>query len=217
MFSRSLGYRHASIADGVAMFGRLALARGWEVTFTEDEEAQTWFRDEPLSNFDVVVWLNTSGNVLDALQEAAFERYIAAGNGFVGIHAASDTEYDWPFYQRLLGAHFDSHPPIQAAELVVEKSDHPATAFLDGTWTHTDEWYNFSQNPRAVGATVLLSLDESSYEGGAMEGDHPIAWGHELEGGRAFYTGLGHTSETYTVPEFEAHITGAVEWAGKRR
>jgi type 1 glutamine amidotransferase len=146
----------------------------------------------------------------------AFERFIRRGNGFVGIHSATDTEYDWPWYGELVGAYFRAHPEIQPALIRVEAA-HPSTMGLPSTWMRTDEWYGFRDNPRSR-VTVLLTLDESSYMPGAstMGDDHPIAWYHQHDGGRAFYTALGHTEASYAEPLFLGHLAGGVEWAARR-
>ena len=213
VFSRTTGFRHASIEDGVALLERLAVDEGWTLAHTEDA---SMFADDVLARVDVTVWLSTTGDVLDDAQQAAFERFIAAGGGYVGVHSASDTEYDWPLYGEVVGAYFARHPAVQPATIVVEDHDHPATAHLGATWARTDEWYDFRTSPSGS-VRVLLRLDESTYEGGGMGADHPIAWSHELEGGgRAFYTGLGHTSESYSEPDFAAHLAGAIRWAGRR-
>ena len=210
VFSRTEGYRHDSIPAGRAMLEQLADTHGWTLTFTEDN---TDFTADNLSQYRAVVWLSTTGNVLDSSEQVAFEDYIESGGGYVGIHAAADTEYDWPWYGQLVGAWFHSHPHNQSALLNVEDSDHPATAHLDDTWNHYDEWYNFRDNPRE-GVNVLLSLDETSYNPGeGAMGDHPIAWYHTLAAGRAFYTGLGHTTEAYSDPDFVAHVEGGLLWA----
>ncbi|HEY3003878.1 MAG TPA: ThuA domain-containing protein, partial [Kribbellaceae bacterium] len=160
---------------------------------------------------EAVVFLSTTGDVLDASQQAAFESYIRSGGGFVGVHAAADTEYDWPFYGDLVGAYFASHPLIQAATVQVEDRTHPATSHLDATWRRTDEWYNYKTNVRST-ARVLATLDESSYSGGTM-GDHPTAWCKDFEGGRSFYTGGGHTRQSYAEPAFRAHLLGGIRYA----
>jgi type 1 glutamine amidotransferase len=211
VFSRTLGFRHASIANGISALQALGVARGWQVTATE---ASDTFNDGTLAGFDVVVFLSTSGNVLDEAQQAAMQRFIQRGRGFVGIHSATDTEYDWPWYGQLVGAYFRAHPAIQGASVLVEDAAHPATAGLASPWMRTDEWYAFQANPRAA-VRVLLRLDEASYAPGAasMGADHPISWCHELDGGRAFYTALGHTEESYSEPAFLQHIAGGVEWA----
>jgi type 1 glutamine amidotransferase len=210
LFSKTTGYRHASIPDAVAALTELGVERGWLVTATEDASL---FDATTLGELDVVVWLLTSGEVLDADERAAFESFIRSGGGYVGVHSASDTEFDWPWYGQLLGAYVSSHPAIQPAELVVERGSHLSTAHLDPRWARTDEWYAFRTNPRAD-VTVLLSIDETSYDPDGTEmGDHPIAWYRGFDGGRAFYSALGHTSESYREPAFLDHLAGAIAWA----
>ena len=138
-----------------------------------------------------------------------------AGGGWVGIHAAADCEYDWPFYGELVGAWFARHPAIQPATYLVEDRGHPATAHLDATWMRTDEHYDFRRNPRPD-VRVLMTIDESTYSGGGMGADHPVTWAHEVGAGRSFYTALGHTSESYEEPAFRALLGGAIEWASGR-
>lgn len=207
LMTKTAGFRHASIPQGIAAVHLLAEERGWEVTPTEDASE---FNEATLSGFDAVMFLSTTGDILDATEQAAFEAFIARGGGFVGVHAATDTEADWAFYNDLLGTHFSDHPAIQEAQLVVEAPDHPATSSLPSPWLRTDEWYNFVSNPRPE-VHVLLRLDESSYAGGTM-GDHPIAWVRELGSSRLFYTALGHTPESYSEPEFLAHLAGGIGW-----
>ncbi|MGW4290709.1 ThuA domain-containing protein [Streptomyces sp. NPDC004673] len=209
VFSKTTGFRHDSIPDGVAAVQQLGATDGLTVDATEDATA---FTARNLRRYDAVVFLSTTGDVLNATQQRAFEGYIRQGGGYVGVHAAADTEYDWPFYGGLAGAWFDSHPAIQPATVVVEDHAHPATAQLPGRWERTDEWYNYRSNPRER-AHVLASLDESSYSGGTMNGDHPIAWCQTYQGGRAFYTGGGHTRESYADPAFRAHLLGGLRWA----
>lgn len=209
VFSKTAGFRHDSIPDGIAAVQELGAENGFLVDATEDAAA---FTPENLGRYDAVVFLSTTGDVLDAEQQRAFEGYISGGGGYAGVHAAADTEYDWPFYGGLAGAYFESHPEIQPATVLVEDRAHAATAHLGPAWDRTDEWYNYRTNPRGT-ARVLASLDESSYRGGTMDGDHPIAWCQEYEGGRAFYTGLGHTKESYAEPAFLAHLLGGIRYA----
>jgi type 1 glutamine amidotransferase len=161
-----------------------------------------------------VAFVLTTGDVLDAERQAVLQRYIRRGHGFVGVHSAADTEHDWPWYGRLVGAYFESHPPIQPATLVVADPRHPSTAALPARWGRTDEWYNFTANPRPA-VRVLATLDETTYSpgDGAMGQDHPIAWAHEFEGGRAWYTGGGHTEASYSEPLFRAHLLGGIRAA----
>jgi type 1 glutamine amidotransferase len=209
VFSKTAAFRHASIPDGIAALTELGEQHGFTVDTTEDARDFTPGR---LSHYDAVVFLSTTGDVLNATQQAAFERYIENGGGYVGIHAAADTEYDWSFYGGLVGAYFNGHPHIQQATVDVEDRAHASTAHLGPTWQRTDEWYNYRTNPRGT-VHVLASLDESSYTGGTMNGDHPIAWCHPYKGGRAFYTGGGHTSESYADPAFVRHMLGGIRWA----
>ncbi|MFE9123892.1 ThuA domain-containing protein [Streptomyces sp. NPDC007148] len=209
VFSKTAGFRHDSIPDGVAAVRQLGGTGGFAVDATEDAGA---FTSKNLKRYDAVVFLSTTGDVLDSVQQSAFEGYIRHGGAYVGIHAAADTEYDWEFYGGLAGAYFQSHPAIQQAKVDVEDRSHPATSELAPTWERTDEWYNYRSNPRER-AHVLASLDESSYTGGTMNGDHPIAWCQNYQGGRAFYTGGGHTKESYTDPAFLAHLRGGIAWA----
>ena len=214
VFSRTLGYRHDSIPDGIAAITTLGRDHEWNVQATEDP---SFFDAATLQAFAVVVFLSTTGDVLGPDQQTAFEQFIGRGGGFVGIHSASDTEYDWPFYGGLVGAYFREHPAIQEAVIHVEDSDHPSTAALPLEWRRTDEWYAFQSNPRP-NVNVLLTLDETTYDPGTatMGSDHPIAWFHSYEGGRAFYTALGHTRESYSEPSFLAHIAGGIDWAAGR-
>ncbi|MFD9907410.1 ThuA domain-containing protein [Streptomyces sp. NPDC059063] len=209
VFSKTAGFRHDSIPDGIAAVKDLGAAHGFTVDATENAAA---FTRKNLARYDAVIWLSTTGDVLNTTQQGAFEDYIHAGGGYVGVHAAADTEYDWPFYGGLAGAYFQSHPAIQPAKIKVEDHAHPATAHLGASWDRTDEWYNYRSNPRDR-ARVLASLDESSYSGGTMSGDHPIAWCQTYQGGRAFYTGGGHTKQSYADPAFRRHLLGGIRYA----
>jgi type 1 glutamine amidotransferase len=188
VFSKTAGFRHSSIPNGIAAIQQLGAANGFGVTATEDA-AQ--FTAANLAQYQAVIWLSTTGDVLNDGQQAAFQSYIAAGGGYVGVHAAADTEYDWAWYGGLVGAYFSSHPATQQATVRIEDRSNASTAHLAPTWTRTDEWYNYRTNPRSA-VKVLASLDESSYSGGTM-GDHPITWCQNYGGGRSWYTGLGHT------------------------
>ncbi len=212
VFSKTSGFRHASIPDAIAAIEQMGSQNGFGVTKTEDA---AFFTDANLAQFDAVIFAMTTGDVLNGAQQAAFEQYIRSGGGYVGLHSASDTEYSWPWYGDLMGAFFDSHPQIQTATINVEDTAHPSTAHLGSTWVRNDEWYNFQRNPRqnANPVNVLATLDESTYSGGNMGSDHPIAWYHEFDGGRAWYTGGGHTKASYSEPDFVQHLLGGIQYA----
>ncbi|MFI9642471.1 ThuA domain-containing protein [Micromonospora sp. NPDC051925] len=212
VFSKTTGFRHDSIAVGTQAIRDLGAANNFTVTATEDG-AQ--FTTANLAKYEAVVFLNTTGDVLNASQQTAFESYIGAGGGYVGVHSAADTEYDWPFYGNLVGAWFASHPAIQQATVRVEDRAHAATAHLGQTWQRTDEWYNYRTNARST-AHVLANLDESSYSGGGMGADHPHVWCKTYSGGRSFYTGGGHNQSAYSEPAFRSHLLGGIRYAAGR-
>jgi type 1 glutamine amidotransferase len=210
IFSKTTGFRHDSIEPGIAAIRSLGAANGFEVDGTEESAL---FTAANLGRYKAVVFLSTTGDVLNAEQQAAFMAYIHDGGGFVGIHAAADTEHGWPWYGELVGAFFASHPAPAQARVRVETRDHPSTRTLPDPWIRFDEWYDFQRNPRSQGVTVLLTLDEVSYPGGQMGNDHPIAWYHEFEGGRAWYTAGGHTEASFAEPAFLEHLLGGIRYA----
>ncbi|MET7280317.1 ThuA domain-containing protein [Kribbella sp. NPDC005582] len=210
IFSKTAGFRHDSIPAGIQAVKDLAAGNNFTVTATEDASL---FNDTELAKYEVVIWLSTTGDVLNADQQAAFERYIRGGGGYAGIHAASDTEYDWPWYGKLVGSYFDSHPAgTPTATVKTEDHAHPSTAEAPTRWTRTDEWYNYKTNPRGT-VHVLESLDESTYSGGNMGVEHPITWCQDYDGGRAWYTGMGHTIESFADPAFQKVLLGGIKTA----
>ena len=212
VFSRTTGFRHPSIADGIAAIRRLGREHGFGVDATEEPSA---FTDARLRRYRAVVFLSTTGDVLDDRRQAAFERYIRAGGGFAGVHSAADTEYDWPFYERLVGAYFKSHPPSQPGMIVREDAHHPATAHLGARFELFDEFYSFRRNPRQD-THVLLSIDESTYSpGDGAMGDHPMSWCRDVGRGRSFYTALGHEPELYAQAWFRRHLLGGIRTAAR--
>ncbi|NDV14477.1 ThuA domain-containing protein [Muricauda sp. TY007] len=215
VFTKTEGWRHKSIEKGVQTLRELGRQNGFVALQTESGED---FTSQNLQNYKLVVFLNTTLDVLNDAQQRAFEAYIKGGGAFLGVHAASDTEYDWPWYGKLVGGYFVSHPNdpnVRQAKIDVVSKAHPSTEHLQDSWTRTDEWYNFKDlNPDV---TVLLNLDETTYEGGTNGSNHPIAWYHEFDGGRAFYTAGGHTEESYDEPMFRQHLLGAIEWCLKRK
>jgi type 1 glutamine amidotransferase len=211
VFTKTAGYRHASIPAAVQAVRTLGAQNGFDVDTTEDAAA---FTSANLARYDAVVFLLTTGDVLDEGQQAAFEGYIRAGGGFVGVHSAADTERGWPWYGRLVGTWGSGHPDIQPAMIDVASPRDASTAQLPARWARTDEWYNLQENPRRS-VRVLLTLDETTYMPGpgAMGADHPIAWSHQFDGGRAWYTAGGHTEESYSEPLFLGHLLGGIRYA----
>lgn len=206
--TESGGYRHTSIPNGKEAIIRICYEKG--ITADTSENASD-FNEQNLQRYDAVVFLNTVGAIFNQEQKNSFQQYIQSGGGFVGIHGASGTEYDWPWYGKLVGGYFLSHPEIQSATIDVLNKEHPSTQHLPERWERTDEWYNFKDlNPDI---NILATLDESSYTGGENPDIHPVAWYHEYDGGRAFYTALGHLTKHYDEPEFLQHILGGIQWA----
>lgn len=208
-FSKTAGFRHASIPTALDTIDELGTADGFRVDRSEDAAD---FTDTQLAKYDAIVFVSTTGDFLNDEQQAALQQYIRGGGGYAGIHAAADAEYGWPWYGQLTGAYFSRHPAIQQATIKVEDKNHPSTAHLADTWVRTDEWYDFRTNSRGS-VNVLLTVDESSYTGGGMGADHPIAWYHDFDGGRSWYTGLGHTDTAYAEPDFRQHLLGGIQYA----
>jgi type 1 glutamine amidotransferase len=225
VFSKTTAFRHTDcITRGGAAIARAGARRGFSVDATEDAGAFTRRR---LARYDVVVFLCTSGEVLDARRQRAFRRYIRAGGGFAGIHSAVATEPDWPWYRGLVGADYRDHTGVagvnaqfQTATIRVEDPDTAATRRLGRAWTREEEWYSFRTDPRAK-AHVLLTVDESTYDprgygepgGSPPMGDHPIAWCRRSGRGRSFFTALGHKGVYWDEPLLRSHVLGGIEMA----
>lgn len=207
VFSKTKGYRHKSIEAGKSMFLQLGKQLQWAVDTTEDANVFTKLS----KSYQVVVFLNTSGDVLDSTQQLGLQQYIRHGGLFLGIHAATDTEYDWPWYHDLIGAYFSGHPKQQNAMFHLVNQPFAATANLPDSMQLFEEIYNF----KAVNhhkMNVVMTVDETSYQGGNMGVQHPICWWHHYDGGKMFYTALGHNAECYTNPQFVQLISNALGW-----
>ncbi|HJZ40297.1 MAG TPA: ThuA domain-containing protein [Bacteroidales bacterium] len=211
VFAKTQGFFHSSIPKGMITLMNICKQQGIVVDTSRDASV---FTIDKLMQYKVVVFLNTTGDILNDEQQAAFQNFIRSGGGFVGIHAATDTEYDWSWYNKLVGAYFLSHPPNQQVAVIkVADKTHPATEFLPDKWIRTDEWYDFKDlNPDVK---VLAYLDENSYKGGQNGEVHPFIWCHEFYGGRAFYTGAGHREDNYDELLLQKHFLAAIKWAGK--
>lgn len=214
IFSLTKGYHHASIADGIAAITQWGNENNFDTDTTTDV---TKFTDDNLKKYKAIIFLSPTGDgFFNDEQKAAFQKYIRNGGSFVGIHAATDCLYDWEWYGKLVGAYFTKHPKIQQATLHVVNGQHIATKPLPAVWQHTDEWYNFKSISPDI--KVLITVDEKSYTGGENGDVHPISWYHKFEGGKVFYTALGHTKDDFTTDTlFKQHLLGGIKYALGRK
>lgn len=200
IFSKTAGYRHESIPVAVEKLRDIARRQSLQTDASEDAAV---FSPERLRGYRAVVFVNTTGDILDARQQRALETFIRAGGGFMGVHAAADTEYEWPWYGTLVGAWFLGHPPgLQTTRVTFNRE---GIAAHGREWRVTDEIYNYRRNPRGQ-VEVIATVDERDYTGGTMGNDHPIAWCQSIGDGRAWYTGLGHDAAMYADPVFARHL-----------
>lgn len=218
LYTKMNGFHHESVNEGVTAMRAMAQRHHFTIDWQEDANV---FSDEKLKNYQAVIFLLTTGDILNEEQQAAMERFIRSGKGFVGIHSASDTEYDWDWYTKMVGRTFHIHPVIQTAELTVTNRKFPGVERMPERFLWTDEWYEFGAE-RIKGLNYILAVDEQTYDPkvdwGSKKGEgmgkfHPIAWYHEYDGGRAFYSALGHLPATYSDPLFLEHIYGGLYWA----
>lgn len=219
IFSKTNSYRHQSIEAGVEAIQKMGKENGWSIYHTENA---AFFNDEYLKKFKVIIFLSTTGDVFIQEQREAFTRFMEGGGGFVGIHAASDTEHKWDWYNQMIGTHFKHHtlfPQLPEGEMITEDTTHPTTAFLPRRWKRKDEWYCFLTNPRERDSVhILTTIDEKTYDTGILGGmgnDHPISWTNTIGKGRVFYTAIGHTEETFSEELTLKHISEGIAWAGK--
>jgi type 1 glutamine amidotransferase len=214
IFCKTVGFHHNAIAQGVLAIQKMGKENNFEVDTTTFSEK---FNTQNLKQYNAVIFLSTTGDVLNDNQQAAFEKYIQHGGGFLGLHAAADCEYQWPWYGKLVGAYFAGHPAQQQASLTVTDHNHLSTKTLPDLWKRKDEWYNFKSV--ATDLKVLITIDEQSYDAGKakMGANHPMAWYHLYDGGRAFYTALGHTEESYSEPLFLDHLLGGIKYVLGRK
>jgi len=215
LFTRTAGFHHQSIHEGVDGVRALAARHNFSVDWQEDGAV---FNEANLKKFDVVIFLNTTGDILNAEQQTAFEKFIQSGKGWVGIHAAADTEYEWPWYTKLVGMMFNTHPAQQTAYLDVVNSNFPGLERFPKRMLWTDEWYEYQKPYKSDDLKFLITLDEKTYDpktnkGTGMGATHPMAWYHNYDGGRAFYTGLGHIGLVYSDQSFLDHLYGGIYWA----
>lgn len=214
VFYKAARYYHDNIPDGVELIQNLGRQYSFKVDTTKNSAI---FTKEKLKQYNVIVFLNTTGDVLSDTEQEEMTRWVQAGGGFVGVHSAGVTEFTWPWYHQLIGAFSSGHPSdpnVRNADLKVLNSKHISTKHLPKTWNCTDEWYNFKEIQPTI--KVLINLDEKSYEGGTNGENHPITWYHEFDGGRVWYTGLGHTKECFKDKEFIKMLWGGIQYAAGR-
>jgi type 1 glutamine amidotransferase len=208
IFCKTNGYHHASIAAGTVAIRKLGEQNGFDVDVTTDSAK---FRYKILKKYKALIFLSPTGTVFGPEEEKGLRQYISHGGGFVGIHAATDCEYNWQWYGDLVGGYFKSHPKQQQANILVIDKDNPATKGIPETWSRWDEWYNFKYlNPNLH---ILMKIDEKSYTGGENGDNHPMVWYHEYEGGRSFYTELGHTDESFADPLYLGMLLAGIQYA----
>lgn len=211
IFSLTKGFHHTSIADGITAIQKLGAQNKFNVDTTTDVNQ---FTTENLKQYQSIIFLSPTGsNLFNDAQKLALKQYINNGGGFVGIHAATDCNYEWEWYGKMVGGYFESHPKIQDAKLIIVDSKNKLVKGLPQPWLHKDEWYNFKSFNTSV--KVLIKVDETSYKGGNMNNNHPISWTHIYDGGKVFYTALGHTKECYTDQLFLNHLLAGLKWTMK--
>ncbi len=216
------GWHHESLHYGVVALQQLGIRHFFDVVLFENPNG---FTDKYLEQFQAVIFLNTTGDIFDSAQQKVMERFIQSGKGYVGIHSASDTEYDWEWYTKLVGRMFVIHPAIQTARINIVDPNFPGLQGFTGTKLWTDEWYEFGPE-KTSGLNYILSIDENSYNAkadwGTKKGEgmgkfHPVAWYHNFDGGRAFYTALGHIPANFSDPVFLNHLYAGIFWAATGR
>ncbi len=217
------GFRHDNIPVAVKVLEKLAAENNWDLFHTEDS---LYFSETNLDTIDLVIFLQTTGNIFDEAQQHAIQNFVEDGGGLLTIHTGTVTENNWDWFMDIMGAKFVGHPPVQEGKLIIEDRNHPATSFFpDSIWFIEDEWYSFDRNPRNK-VNVLISIDESSYDVENNEwfpdanqrmGDHPLVWYRYAGEGRVFQTALGHPAELYSDPLFLKHLLGAIQWTAGRK
>ncbi|HKH61022.1 MAG TPA: ThuA domain-containing protein [Flavitalea sp.] len=216
------GWHHESLHAGVLALQDLGKKNFFDVVLFENPNG---FTDKYVEQFQVIIFLNTTGDIFDSAQQKVMERFIQSGKGYVGIHSASDTEYDWEWYTKLVGRMFHIHPAIQTARMNVIDTKFPGLQGFTGNKLFTDEWYEFGPE-KTSGLNYILAIDESSYNAkvqwGAKKGEgmgqlHPVAWYHNYDGGRAFYTALGHVPTIFSDPIYLNHLYSGIFWAATGR
>ena len=195
VITETKGWVHDSIESGLKLIQNIGSKNNFNVYHSDNSSVITY---KNLKSFKTIIFLNTTEEILTDVEQKVMESFIKSGKGFVGVHAAADTEYNWQWYGKLVGAYYRNHPEVMNGKILT--INHKISNHLDSEWEIEDEWYNFDYVNYDI--NILLNLDEESYIGGEHPDYHPITWYHEYDGGRSFYTGLGHTKEVYGDERF---------------
>lgn len=209
VFTKTAGFRHQSIPNAVTAMKKMGEKQVFSVYTSEDPRV---LAEESLMKYDVLILISTTGTIFDETTRASLQKFVQSGKGVVGVHAAADSEYEWPWYNKMIGGYFLAHPAQQTLRLEVVDQNHPSTWHLPKNWMWTDELYEYKDiNPDL---NVLIKADESTYKVSKGNGDnHPMAWYHEFEGGRVFYTALGHVDSAWEDDVFLKHLYGGIWYA----
>jgi uncharacterized protein len=218
LITTTKGWHHESLHYGVVALKELAVKNYFDIELLQDPNG---FTDKYVEQFQVIIFLSTTGNIFDSAQQKVMERFIQSGKGFVGIHSASDTEYDWDWYNKLVGRMFKIHPAIQTARLNIIDDKFPGLQGFANNKLWTDEWYEFGSE-KISDLKYILAVDETTYNAKVQWGEnkgvgmgklHPVAWYHNYDGGRSFYTALGHLPSIYSDAAFLNHLYAGIFWA----
>jgi len=206
------GFVHDNIAACTAMLQQLGKDNGFATDVSDKPEV---FTDANLKQYRVIIFANSNNEAFATEeQKVAFQKFIRSGGGFVGIHSACGSERKWPWFWSLLGGTFVRHPKFQPFTINVVDRDHPSTKHLGATWKWADEFYYIKEMPKDL--HILLEGDLSTLTDSQKPKDRatqPLAWCHEFEGGRSWYTSLAHKKEDYSKPDLQKHILGGILWA----
>ncbi|HWB27983.1 MAG TPA: ThuA domain-containing protein [Chitinophagaceae bacterium] len=212
-------YHAGSVAKGRQFFAQLAAGNNFNLCFTQDT---AMINDDTLAKYQVFVQLHLAPFDMSTKQQAAVQKFIEQGKGWVGIHAAgltgkqfhpNDVYWQW-FEDAMGGVTYSPHPKFQQGTLIIEDHKHPVTKNLPAAIVMTDEWYEFDKSPRP-NVRVLARADESTYHQNKPMGDHPLIWVNENYR-RFIYIGVGHDSTAYDNPPYALLVKNAIIWAGNK-
>ena len=218
---QTAGWQHESTFSAIPAMEKMAARHDFKLDL---KQRAMPVNEKMLANYDVVIFINTTGDIFSDAEQAAMEKFIQSGKGWVGVHAASDTEYDWKWYTDMVGHMFKIHPHVQTAMVDVHDNTFPGLEGWPKRKMWTDEFYEYLDGSKKDGFNYLVTVDENTYDTEAQWGDnksrghgdfHPMSWHHNYDGGRAFYTNFGHVPAVFEDPDFLQHLYGGIWWAAK--